>query len=64
MQTEMEPEKAAVVAKLKYSAGLPRANPVSGAGPVLLVVRLVTPPCVTVLKVSVTGDVPVVVSVG
>ena len=58
MQTETVPEKTAVVARSKYSAGLPTRNPAGGAKPVLAIVRVVIPPWVTLLKVSLAGVAP------
>lgn len=63
MQTETGPEKTAVVAKSKYCAGLPTRNPIGGMTPVLAMVRVVIPACVTLLKTSFAGEAPVL-SVG
>src|ERR1041384_2204532 len=64
MQIWMMPLKIAVVVRSKYVDGDPSLKQVGGGGPALLVVRVVIPPCVTLLKVSDTGEFPVTGSTG
>src|SRR6266403_2077866 len=61
MQIEMEPVKTAVVEMLYTDP--PTWKPGAG-GAVVLVVSVVVPPWATLLYVMVTGEAPVVLSVG